>query len=409
MEERSEKEVAQDVGHNFPEEDKDDAQRKRSRSRDDVHRRPQEEVEEKPNNVEGTHELKKDKVEEDECKKEQTHHNDKDDVKKDNEKKEADDEDVSDSCEENSTESEDPVVPQAFETWTWHQPMGDVTEDMEWTAEDDDAWDADTDRDYYAALELAKSSNISSSRVRAAYHRLAHRWHPYHGSWRWEGDTAADAPADAARRVALRRFWTIAEAYLVLADPERRRIYDECGFKGLKQSEACYAEPIFEKDAFQLYEDFFNGTDPEAREFLLMNGGAASSDSEDSDGAEMEQLNLEAPGADGAEKKSLAMPVLPPDIAKAVGVEKVSAGLDEQFREMLNSALSAAPSAAGEMDPEDAGLEANVETLDDKIQAAPSEGLEGLSSTTPCVSQKKVFWKYWKGLRFGLRCPKPGT
>ena len=29
---------------------------------------------------------------------------------------------------------QDPVVKnQAFETWTWHQPMGDV-EDMEWTA-----------------------------------------------------------------------------------------------------------------------------------------------------------------------------------------------------------------------------------------------------------------------------------
>eukprot|EP00435_Cladocopium_sp_Y103_P061013 s999_g22.t1 len=124
-------------------------------------------------------------------------------------------------------------------------------EEVDWTAEDDETWDAENDRDYYAALELGRAPSISSSRVRAAYHKLVQRWHPYNGTWHLEGDTADDSVdhVKVGRRAALRRFWAISEAYLVLADPERRRIYDECGFKGLKQSESCYAESVFEKDA----------------------------------------------------------------------------------------------------------------------------------------------------------------
>ena len=122
--------------------------------------------------------------------------------------------------------------------------------EVDWTLEDEEAWASETERDYYAApgglvvprarrrpprLEVHKGSN--ASRVRAAYHRLVQRWHPYVG-------TEEEAP----RREVFRRFRAISEGYLVLTDPERRRIYDDCGFVGLRKSEECYEEPIFEKD-----------------------------------------------------------------------------------------------------------------------------------------------------------------
>lgn len=250
-------------------------------------------------------------------------------------------------------------------------------EEVEWTAEDDETWDAETDRDYYAALELGKTPSVSSSRVRAAYHKQVQRWHPYNGTWHLEGDTADDPMAHGGRRAALRRFWAISEAYLVLADPERRRIYDECGFKGLKQSESCYAESVFEKDAFQLYEDFFNGSDPEARDFLLMNGGESS----DSEGSE-EMDFVSEPAA--VERVERVEPPLPPEIAKAVGVEKTAPGLDEQFRALLNSALLAAPQ--------------------------PASGGAGAEESAQAAQAPKLSWKYWKGLhRLRRNCPKSGN
>mmetsp|Transcript_87959 Transcript_87959/g.138860 ORF Transcript_87959/g.138860 Transcript_87959/m.138860 type:complete len:749 (+) Transcript_87959:42-2288(+) len=171
---------------------------------------------------------------------------------------------------------------------------------IRWTEEDQVQWNSEVHRDYYEVLGLSRSSaHISASRVRAAYHKLASRLHPrkvvrHHFPAEMCLAKSAEPAAVLYRKKrrevkleALRRFWALMEAFLVFKDPERKRIYDECGLEGLRKSESCYAEPIFEKDAFEVYEAFFAGEDPEDREFLLMNG-AGQDDWSDDEGSEGE-------------------------------------------------------------------------------------------------------------------------
>eukprot|EP00439_Symbiodinium_sp_Y106_P081362 s856_g20.t1 len=122
-------------------------------------------------------------------------------------------------------------------------------DDVEWTADDEEEWQKDTHRDYYEALGLTRSdgTSISASRVRAAYHRMVQKWHPNFQSIEKSGSCDHENGPQRTRHEVLRRFWLITEAYLVLKDPERRRIYDDCGFAHFKQSEACYQEPVFEQ------------------------------------------------------------------------------------------------------------------------------------------------------------------
>ena len=68
-------------------------------------------------------------------------------------------------------------------------------------------------RDYYEVLELPRSA--SDADIRKAYRRLALRWHPD----RNPGDASAEE-----------RFKELAEAYSVLIDTNRRRMYDRDGF-----------------------------------------------------------------------------------------------------------------------------------------------------------------------------------
>eukprot|EP00435_Cladocopium_sp_Y103_P058610 s999_g20.t1 len=128
--------------------------------------------------------------------------------------------------------------------------------------------------------------------------------------------------------------------------------------------------PAQRQDAFQLYEDFFNGSDPEARDFLLMNGGADSSDDSSNAGSEEEMGVLRTAEPAPAAKS----------VEHAVGVEKTtSPGLDEQFRALLNSALLAAPQPAS--------------------SGGAAQGVQVPKS-----------WKYWKGLhRLRPNCPKSGV
>ena len=69
---------------------------------------------------------------------------------------------------------------------------------------------------YYAVLGVHPGA--SSAEIRAAYHRLAMRWHP---------DKIANGRVDPAiAEEAKGRFQKIHEAYQVLSDQKRRELYD---------------------------------------------------------------------------------------------------------------------------------------------------------------------------------------
>lgn len=71
---------------------------------------------------------------------------------------------------------------------------------------------------YYDILELPKNS--SDADIKKAYRKLAMKWHP---------DKNPNNAEEAAKK-----FQEIGEAYDVLSDAEKRAIYDQYGYEGLK-------------------------------------------------------------------------------------------------------------------------------------------------------------------------------
>ena len=150
-----------------------------------------------------------------------------------------------------------------------------------WTEELEARWHG-LDHDYYAALGLEKASACRTT-VFAAYHRRARLCNP---------ETVAKSRGARARRAALLAFHMVTEGFLVLRDAHRKRVYDECGLKALRQSESYAAESMFDMDTMQVFERFYSGEDEQARDFLLT--CAVSSD---------EEYDLHAPanGGDGGD------------------------------------------------------------------------------------------------------------
>jgi len=124
------------------------------------------------------------------------------------------------------------------------------------------------DQDYYGVLGVPRGA--SKDEIKKAYRRLAKKYHP---------DLNKDNP-----KAAEEKFKQLSEAYEVLADEEKRRIYDQFGADGLKQqvwggqgfdwsrfTHAQDVEDIFGPDLFQsffgqsgglggsLFEEFFGG------------------------------------------------------------------------------------------------------------------------------------------------------
>ena len=87
-------------------------------------------------------------------------------------------------------------------------------------------------RDYYEVLGVAR--NATPQELKSAYRKLAVKYHPDKNP----GDKKAEE-----------NFKEAAEAYTVLADPEKRALYDQYGHAGLKGG------PVFNQDIFREFSD----------------------------------------------------------------------------------------------------------------------------------------------------------
>ncbi|MEK6911357.1 MAG: DnaJ domain-containing protein, partial [Candidatus Thermoplasmatota archaeon] len=74
-------------------------------------------------------------------------------------------------------------------------------------------------RDYYEVLEVARAA--SKDEIKRAYRRLAKQYHP--------------DMAKGDKKEAEERFKELSEAYEVLVDEEKRKLYNAYGHEGLRQ------------------------------------------------------------------------------------------------------------------------------------------------------------------------------
>ena len=96
-----------------------------------------------------------------------------------------------------------------------------------------------TKRDYYNILDVARSA--TEAEIKSAYRKLALKYHPD----RNPGDTAAEDKFKAA-----------AEAYAILADPQKRSRYDQFGHAGVT---GAAGRPDFDPTIFADFGDIFGG------------------------------------------------------------------------------------------------------------------------------------------------------
>ncbi len=95
-------------------------------------------------------------------------------------------------------------------------------------------------RDYYQILGVPRTA--TAEEIKAAYRRLALQYHPD----RNPGNPEAEE-----------RFKEIAEAYAVLSDPEKRRLYDRYGHAGLQSSGSPVPHFTTLEDVFSYFANFF--------------------------------------------------------------------------------------------------------------------------------------------------------
>jgi len=104
-------------------------------------------------------------------------------------------------------------------------------------------------KDYYKILGVSRDAD--DKELKKAYRQLAMKWHP---------DKNPDNKEEANRR-----FQEIGEAYEVLSDEEKRKVYDQFGEDGLKQGapDGSFQGFKFEQaDASRIFEQFFGGESP---------------------------------------------------------------------------------------------------------------------------------------------------
>ncbi|HVZ94759.1 MAG TPA: molecular chaperone DnaJ [Phycisphaerales bacterium] len=102
-----------------------------------------------------------------------------------------------------------------------------------------------TTRDYYEILSVTRTAD--GEEIKRSYRRLAMKYHPD----RNPGDAEAEA-----------KFKEAAEAYEVLGDAEKRKIYDQFGHDGLRSRGAPAGHDFSRmnvEDIFSMFNDIFGG------------------------------------------------------------------------------------------------------------------------------------------------------
>lgn len=102
------------------------------------------------------------------------------------------------------------------------------------------------DDEYYNLLGVARDA--SESEIKKAYRKLALKYHP-------------DKNPDNRER-AEKLFKQVAEAYEVLSNAEKRRLYDQYGKEGVDSGRPTGHGFGDMQDAFSVFEAFFGGQDP---------------------------------------------------------------------------------------------------------------------------------------------------
>jgi molecular chaperone DnaJ len=95
-------------------------------------------------------------------------------------------------------------------------------------------------RDYYEILGVPRTATLEE--IKSAYRKLALQYHPD----RNPGDPTAEE-----------RFKEIAEAYAVLSDPEKRRLYDLYGHAGLRGEGQSAPHFTTLEEVFRYFADLF--------------------------------------------------------------------------------------------------------------------------------------------------------
>jgi len=108
--------------------------------------------------------------------------------------------------------------------------------------------------DYYEILGISRDATEAD--IKKAYRKLALKWHP---------DKNPDNKEEAEEK-----FKSIAEAYEVLSDKNKRDIYDRHGKEGLTNGGGSGGVPNFNfhfHDPNEIFKEFFGGRDPFADMF----------------------------------------------------------------------------------------------------------------------------------------------
>ena len=115
-------------------------------------------------------------------------------------------------------------------------------------------------RDYYAILGVDKNAN--EHEIKRAYKKMAMKYHP-----------DRNAESEETKKMAEKKFIDVNDAYSVLSDANKRRMYDQ-GIDPLNPEEASSGGMHFGGDASEIIKMFFGGGSP----FEFSSGGSGFGD-----------------------------------------------------------------------------------------------------------------------------------